>query len=155
MKLFFMNKAEFNFWKTRSESGYASDKMKANSISKEGAQKRARDDFKRCFPNGLDSKDCFFYSAKNDTGEVLGYVVLLVRGSDNDRRAFIGDVIIEEQYRGQGYGKQIMELVEREVLNMGLKKIGLHVFGFNNAAIQLYIKMGYVTTDLSMEKDLL
>lgn len=45
-------------------------------------------------------------------------------------------------------------LTEQEAKNLGLKEIGLHVFGFNAPAIALYESLGYKTTDLVMAKTL-
>ncbi|MNT97471.1 putative N-acetyltransferase YycN [compost metagenome] len=76
----------------------------------------------------------------------------MVRGPESDRRAWIADIVVEEEYRGKGYGRRVMLLLEQEVKAMGLNKIGLHVFGFNESAIKLYQSMGYLATDLMMEK---
>lgn len=47
-----------------------------------------------------------------------------------------------------------MSLIEQEVTKQGLNRIGLHVFGYNKTAINLYQSLGYETTDLMMEKEL-
>ena len=154
MKLMPMSESEYSHWSNRSRARYAADKMKANNLSKEQAEKIAAQDFERNLPDGLKSKDSFLFTLKSQEAEAIGYIWLLVRGNNNDQRAFIGDVIIEEQHRGKGYGKTIMLLLEDEVKRRGLSRIGLHVFGFNESAIGLYEKLGYQTTDLVMEKKL-
>lgn len=154
MKLFPMTEDEYHYWLNRSKIAYAADKMKANGLSQEQADKIAAEDFERNLPAGLQSKECLFFALKNPGEKAIGFLLLLVRGPENDRRAFVGDVIIEEEYRGLGYGKRIMQLLEDEVNKLGLTRIGLHVFGYNEPAIQLYKKLGYLTTDLVMEKKL-
>ncbi len=128
--------------------------MKANGLSQEAAEKIAEADFQKNLPKGLASENSHLFAAKDQTDSVLGFIWLLVRGPENDRRAFIGDVIIEEVHRGHGYGKKIMVLLEEEVKKLGLQRIGLHVFGDNEPAIRLYRSLGYLTTDLVMEKTL-
>jgi ribosomal protein S18 acetylase RimI-like enzyme len=152
MKLTPMTEDEYLHWSTRSRAKYAAEKMKANHLSKEQAEKIASQDFERNLPDGLHSKDSFLFSLREENQSAIGYVWLLVRGPENDRRAFIGDVVIEEQYRGKGYGKKIMLLLEDEAKKRGLNRMGLHVFGSNETAILLYKKLGYITTDLVMEK---
>jgi ribosomal protein S18 acetylase RimI-like enzyme len=154
MKLTPMSEKEYAFWSVRSRQGYADDKMKANSLTREEADKIAADDFKRLLPDGQTSKDNYLFTAHDETKNVLGYIWFIIRGAENNRKAFICDVVIEDEYRGKGYGTQIMELVETEVKKLGLNRIGLHVFGFNETAINLYKKLGYLTTDLVMEKTL-
>lgn len=154
MKLNTMSEQDYAFWSERSRTSYADDKMKANSLTREEADKIAADDFKRLLPDGRDSKDNFLFTAHDEKKNVLGYIWFTIRGDTNNRKAFICDVVIEDSYRGKGYGTQIMELVEIEVQKQGLNRIGLHVFGFNETAINLYKKLGYLTTDLVMEKTL-
>jgi ribosomal protein S18 acetylase RimI-like enzyme len=55
---------------------------------------------------------------------------------------------------GKGYGKKAMLLLEEKVKALGLKNIGLHVFGHNHRAIGLYQSLNYQTTNLVMEKEL-
>jgi ribosomal protein S18 acetylase RimI-like enzyme len=155
MKLDRMSESEYSLWSPRCRKSYAQDKMKANGLTKSEAEKIAQEDFKSILPDGLSSKDNFLYSAKDDEHNIIGFVWFGVRGSEDNRRAFIFDVIVEEQFRGKGYGKQIMRMAEAEARKFGLKRIGLHVFGFNVAAIGLYKSLGYHTTDLVMEKELI
>jgi ribosomal protein S18 acetylase RimI-like enzyme len=59
---------------------------------------------------------------------------------------------VDEKYRGRGYGKQAMLLIEEKARELGLKSIGLHVFGVNQAARNLYEAVGYEITSLNMKK---
>lgn len=154
MKITPMSESEFKVWAPRSRAMYAADKMQANGLTKAEAEKIARDDFERLLPGGLNSRDNFLFSAKGEDQTIVGYIWFCVRGADDNRRAFICDVIIEKQFRGKGYGKKIMQFAEQEAKKMGLKRIGLHVFSFNETAIRLYQSLGYATTDLVMEKSL-
>lgn len=155
MKIAQMSETEFNAWAPRSRASYASDKMKANGLTASEAEKAARDDFNRLLPAGLSSKDNFLFTAKDDDQNILGFIWYCVRGTENNKRAFICDVIIEEPYRGKGFGKQIMQLVEQDAAVKGISRIGLHVFSFNEAAIRLYQSLGYATTDVMMEKNII
>lgn len=154
MKLVLMTESEFNFWAPRSRSSYAQDKMKANSLTKPEADKIALDDFNRLLPDGLQSKDNFLCAVKNGDEKNVGFAWYCIRGAEDNRRAFICDILIEEQNRGKGFGRKAMLLIEEEVKKQGLSRIGLHVFGFNKTAINLYQSLGYLTTDLVMEKSL-
>lgn len=154
MKLIPMSEPEYNFWAPRSRAAYAADKMRANSVSKEEAERIADADFQRFLPDGLNTRDSFLFTAKDESDNVLGFIWFCIRGPENDRQAFICDVIIEEPYRGQGYGRKIMTLVEQEIRKLSLNRVGLHVFGFNETAISLYRSLGYRVVDLVMDKTL-
>lgn len=152
MQLTKMTQEEFDRWAPRSRENYALDKVKANDFTQKEANEIAERDFLRLLPDGPNSKDNFLFSMKNDSKTKVGYAWFSVRGAPDNRKAFICDIIIEESYRGQGLGRRAMLLLEDEVKKLGLKEIGLHVFGFNEAAIKLYQSLGYQTTDLVMAK---
>ncbi len=152
MQISRMTKEEFKFWMTRSTSAYAKDKKIANGYSDEEAQKIAKLDFDRLLPNGLDTKDSYLFTAKNKAAEWLGFLWFNVKGEGRAKRAFIYDIIIEDKYRGQGHGKKLMLLLEDELKKIHVNRVGLHVFGFNERAINLYKSLGYTVTDLQMEK---
>ncbi len=154
MKLVPMTESEFNFWLPRSRRSYAADKMKANGLAQDEADKVAAEGFNQMLSQGINSKNNFLYSAKDAQQNILGFIWFCVLSIEGHRRAYICDVIIEEQYRGKGYGRQVMMLVEQEIKKQGLNRVGLHVFGFNERAIKLYKSMGYLTTDIEMEKTL-
>ncbi|MFJ5762867.1 GNAT family N-acetyltransferase [Neobacillus sp. NPDC093182] len=56
--------------------------------------------------------------------------------------------------QGFGYGKEAMKKIEIVGQKLGMKKIGLHVFGHNKVARGLYDKLGYQTTNVLMEKEI-
>jgi ribosomal protein S18 acetylase RimI-like enzyme len=154
MKITPMSEAEYNVWAPRSLAGYAADKMKAHSLTKEEADKIAQSAFERLLPDGFKSKDNFLFTLKDEKHNLAGFSWFVARGRDDNRCAFIYDIVIEEAYRGKGYGRQLMVFMENEAKKMGLKRIGLHVFGFNKTAIGLYQSLGYETIDLVMDKGL-
>ncbi|MEK7355103.1 MAG: GNAT family N-acetyltransferase [Bdellovibrionota bacterium] len=148
-----MTAQDYEFWSLRSRMSYAQSKIKANGLTREEAVKVANADFERLLPEGLATKENFFFSAFDGETRV-GFVWFQTRGAKDNRRAYICDIIVEPDLRGKGFGKQMMVAVEADASAMGLKRIGLHVFGYNDAAIALYKSLGYFTTDLNMEKPL-
>ncbi|MGM0901135.1 MAG: GNAT family N-acetyltransferase [Bacillota bacterium] len=71
-----------------------------------------------------------------------------------EEKGYIYDINIEEEYQGFGYGKEAMKQIENVGQKLGMKKIGLHVFGHNKVARGLYEKLGYQTTNVLMEKEI-
>ena len=150
-----MTESEFAEWAPRSRASYATDKMRANKLTQAEATAVAEADFNRLLSKGLATENNYLFTARDsDSNEALGYIWFLVRGAEDNKTAFICDVIIEEKHRRRGYGKQMLLLVEKEAVKYNANRVGLHVFGFNEAAIALYRSLGYHVTDLSMEKSL-
>jgi GNAT superfamily N-acetyltransferase len=76
----------------------------------------------------------------------VGYVVLTVsfsfeyRGCD----AYIDELYIAEEHRGQGIGRRAMEFVETVARELGVNAMHLEVSRDNEAALELYRHIGYV-----------
>jgi RimJ/RimL family protein N-acetyltransferase len=64
------------------------------------------------------------------------------------------DLCIEEGFRGSGYGKRIMLLIEEKAREFGIQKIGLDVFSYNDVVRRLYEGIGYEVSSLNMIKRL-
>jgi ribosomal protein S18 acetylase RimI-like enzyme len=71
-----------------------------------------------------------------------------------ENRAFLYSINVYRQFRGKGYGRKIMEEVEKVAKSMDAKYIGLHVFAGNLVAINLYKTQGYRIASFNMQKEL-
>ncbi len=147
-----MSEEEFGEFVPFSRSAYAEDKMRANNLTKEEADKIAHADFERYLPDGFKTKDSYLNVVTDDEETYLGHLWFVVRGEKGSRKAFIADIQMNIEHRGKGFGRKAMLLLEEEVKKYGATHIGLHVFGFNSGAIHLYQSLNYETTDLVMEK---
>ncbi|MEA9358004.1 GNAT family N-acetyltransferase [Bacteriovorax sp. PP10] len=148
-----MTEDEFNVWCKRSIENYRDEHIK-NGLTFAEAQKRSDDDFGRLLPDGVNSVDQHVFTIKENGSKWIGTLWFGVRGAADNRKAFIYDIILDDETRGKGYGKKAMQLLEDEVKKVGLRHIGLHVFGHNKIARSLYEKLGYETTNVNMEKTL-
>lgn len=154
LKLRPMSEVEYKPWLANSQKSYALEKMKANGLTREEAEKISRESFERLLPEGLKTKDQYLFTAVNGENQNVGVVWFAAQGPSNNRKAFVFDILIDEKYQGKGYGRATMLAAEAEATKLGLKRIGLHVFGHNERAINLYKSLNYEVTDLVMEKGL-
>jgi diamine N-acetyltransferase len=78
--------------------------------------------------------------------KAAGYVVLTISFSFEyrGRDAFIDELYIEPEYRGQGIGRRTMEMVEEVARDLSVNAIHLEVSKGNDAALELYRRTGYV-----------
>jgi GNAT superfamily N-acetyltransferase len=67
---------------------------------------------------------------------------------------FLYDIVIDERFRGDGYGRRGMETAENWVRERGGTRLALNVFGHNSVARGLYDSLGYRTQAIQMFKDL-
>jgi ribosomal protein S18 acetylase RimI-like enzyme len=154
MNFSLMTPGEYAFWINRAKTEYAEDKMKANGYSREEAQEISEKSFKELLPHGLESPNNFLFTLKNEEALNVGFLWFAVKGTMGNQKAFIYDIVVEEQFRNKGYGRRALELLDLEAKKLGLKEIGLHVFEFNKTAIHLYESHGYQTTDRVMSKSI-
>jgi ribosomal protein S18 acetylase RimI-like enzyme len=155
IKLVPMEEADFEAYSKRNIREYAAEHVKNGDWSPEEALEKAQKEVQQLLPNGLKSKNQFIYSIFDEsTNQKLGMLWVQVKMDDPRRQAFIYDFIIEEPFRGKGYGKQALAALEQKLIFMGAESVGLHVFAHNILAYELYKKSGYEITNIIMRKQL-
>ncbi|MFZ5859059.1 MAG: GNAT family N-acetyltransferase [Chloroflexota bacterium] len=132
---------------------YAQDKIKSGNWLSEQAMEKSRAEFQNLLPDGLATKDQYLFTIFDDeTGNKLGVMWFQAKLDEPRRRAFINDFVIEEKFRGKGFGKQAMQAMHEKLRDLNVESVSLHVFAHNTTAIALYEKMGYEMTNLYMNK---
>jgi ribosomal protein S18 acetylase RimI-like enzyme len=71
----------------------------------------------------------------------------------DETEAFIENLFIDFEYRSMGIGTQVLKNLESEIKKMGCETIRLHVFSHNQAAYQLYKKLGYEVESMILRDD--
>jgi len=146
-----MNAYEFEHYIKPAIKEYASELTISGSSSESDSMKNAQKTFDYLLPDGIKSEGQYLFHVINKTDAIIGMTWFGLR-SNNE--GFIYDFSINETFRGQGFGTKTMELLEKEAKKHGVKKLGLHVFGHNFAAISLYKKMGYTVYSMNMSKEI-
>jgi ribosomal protein S18 acetylase RimI-like enzyme len=128
---------------------YAADHVRNGNWPAEGSLERSRQEFESLLPDGIHSPDQYLWSICEGPVK-LG--VLWVEAKNG--KAFIYDFVIDEPFRGKGYGKQALAAMEEKLKAMSIGSVGLHVFGDNLGAQELYKKVGFEITGIHMRKKL-
>ncbi len=145
-----MNYDEFQKYITVAIEEYAKEKVISGNWSEEESMSRSKEEFEHLLPNGVKTENHYLYSIYLDN-QSIGIIWIARKTSEE---GFIYDFSILEKYRGQGYGEKAMKQIEVEAKNLGMKKIGLHVFGHNHIARALYEKIGFQPTNIVMQKEI-
>lgn len=155
IKLVHMNETDFDAFQEHAIVDYAQDKVKAGNWTAEDSLERSRQAFQKLLPEGVSSPGQHLFSiVEDETGEKVGMIWFAATSWDGIPFAFIYDFVIYPQFRRRGYGRQALQAVEAEVKAVGYHRIGLHVFGHNQAAFDLYEKSGYQVTNINMAKEI-
>lgn len=153
VKLVFMNQADFADFKEHSLMSFANEQVKSGAYEKENAIARTRKYFDELLPDDLNTKEHKIFTVYKDEYKV-GTLWVRVFEKSHALRAFVYDIELFEEFRGQGIGTQTMEALNEYCKEMGVDTINLHVFGHNKRALSVYEKVGFKTTNYYMEKKL-
>jgi RimJ/RimL family protein N-acetyltransferase len=94
----------------------------------------------RQFRETIESDDAQVFVAEAD-GEIVGELTAF--GRTSSRPATIG-MAVAEAWRGQGVGTALMEACVEWAQEAGVHKLSLEVFPWNEPAMALYRKFGFV-----------
>lgn len=148
-----MTQIEFEAFLEQEIPEYAADNVRAGYWDESEALEKSREAFKRLLPQGMQTENNYLYSIC-DGDMSVGVIWMRADVARPIKSGFIYDLRVDEKFRGQGYGKQAMLLIEEKARELDLKSIGLHVFAYNTVARNLYEGIGYETTSLNMIKQL-
>lgn len=152
-KLVPMTQPEFDVFLERLIPEYAADNVRAGYWSEDEALEKSRRQTESLLSQGLQTKDHYLYTLY-DNEIAVGLVWLRAELDRPVKVGFIFDVEIKEEFRGKGYGRQVMLLVEEKARELGIQRMGLHVFAHNEVAKNLYERIGYKVSSMNMHKDL-
>ena len=134
---------------------YAAEQVAAGSWLADGAVERARADSAGMLPQGVDTPGHLLRVAEDASGARIGVLWLsLEHPRGVPQTAFINDIEVDEDRRGQGLGRALLDAAEREVRRHGVPAVGLNVFASNTAALRLYASAGYAVVTQQMVKRL-
>jgi len=88
----------------------------------------------------------FPFTAIDDDGNIIGHIML--RYPDTSKAIIrLGFVIVDDNLRGKGYGKQMLQLaIQKAIQEFGAKKITLGVFDNNPSAFHCYESVDFMVT---------
>lgn len=150
VKLEEMNSSEYQKYLTYAIKNYADEHVKAGIWDEQDSISKATKEFEKILPDGEKTLNHKLFIIREE-GREVGMIWLAKQSGE---KGFIYDINIWEGNQGRGYGKQAMQEIELVAKKLGLKSIGLHVFGHNQVARGLYSKLGYIETNIKMEKKL-
>ncbi len=82
----------------------------------------------------------------------IGWIELRQRASGTS--AYVFDIRLDEDRRGQGLGRALLEALHDAARDLGATSMMLNVFGDNPTAIRLYETSGYAVTAQMMRREL-
>lgn len=148
-----MSEEEYVVWRARSEREYAVEIATSRDLDADAATAQSAGEFAALLPDGLASLDMHLWTAVVDDAPVgIGWFELRQRASGVS--AWIFDISLDEERRGQGLGRGLLEALHGAARELGATSMTLNVFGDNATAIRLYESSGYAVTAQQMRREL-
>jgi ribosomal protein S18 acetylase RimI-like enzyme len=148
-----MTAAGFSEFKPLLVERYAHGIARNHRVPIEEARVKAAGQIDGLLKSGLSTPNQFLYdiwSGDANTADRIGCLWLDVDVAKD--RCFICDIYLLEGYRGKGCGRKTLELLEAQMRKRNIHRIGLHVWGDNVVARELYDRLGYQVCGLDMQK---
>jgi len=134
-----MTKKEYKCFIEKSIKRYAKEQTKSGFWTKKESLKESKAQYKRNLSKGFKESTYDFYNIHNEKDEIIGYLWLM----KERKLLFIADIYIRKKYRHLGYGRALLEKVEKIAKKLKYKKIGLNVATHNKIAQSLYTQSGF------------
>jgi len=150
-----MTQAEYDHWQVHLADDYANEQVAAGRWPAQGALQRALEENARSLPDGLDTARMLLLRGVLDDDTPIGRAwVSLDHPREAPDVAFLYDIEVESDFRGQGLGRALLSAVEQAVREAGVGSLELNVFGRNHVAVRLYSSQVYEVVTQQMRKAL-
>lgn len=149
-----MSEDEYATYLERLTREYAEEHRNAGTWPAEEALNRSRAELDKLLPAGPATKGMEVLHAVDAEDAVVGQVWLGVERRKGSDSAYLYDIELVPEARGQGRGRQLLGLVEARAGELGCTSLELNVFGRNHVARRLYDAAGYEVVTQMMRKRL-
>lgn len=150
-----MTDAELASYLRGSLEGYVRQRVDLGGEPPEQARRIAEEQYAEFFPDGVPGEGHLLFIGRDaGTRATVGRLWLHTRHDGPGTRVWVFDVEVDEDRRGQGWGRALMTYAEEWARGQGAGEIGLNVFGGNTAARRLYTSLGYDERSVTMGRRL-
>ncbi|PGM56074.1 GNAT family N-acetyltransferase [Bacillus sp. AFS053548] len=129
---------------------FAKDKVENGSWKEETALEQSKAAFQSLLPEGENTENNYLKNIVLNE-EMIGYIWYSVNIKQEPNYAYLYEILIYPEYRGRGFGKEAMRMCIKEINELGVDDVCLHVFGHNQNALNLYQQLGFEITDYNLK----
>ncbi len=150
LNLTFMNNQNFQRFLEIATVNFAKDKVENGSWKEETALEQSKAAFQSLLPEGENTENNYLKNIVLNE-EMLGYIWYSINKKQEPYYAYLYEILIYPERRGQGFGKEAMSMCIKEINELGVDDVCLHVFGHNQGALNLYQQLGFEITDYNLK----
>ncbi|MGG0177861.1 GNAT family N-acetyltransferase [Gottfriedia acidiceleris] len=150
LNLTLMNNQDFQRFLVIATVNFANDKVKNGSWKEETALEQSKAAFQSLLPEGENTENNFLKNIVLNE-QTIGYIWYSINIKQELNYAYFYEILIYPEHRGQGYGKEAISKCIKEINELGVDDVWLHVFGHNQGALNLYQQLGFEITDYNLK----
>lgn len=150
IKFSLMSQADFQNFIETATVNFANDKVKNGSWKEETALEQSKAAFQSLLPKGEKTEHNFLKNIVFNE-QTIGYIWYSINQKQVPNYAYLFEIFILPEFRGQGLGTKAMEMCVKEINEIGIEDVWLHVFGHNQGALKLYQQLGFEITDYNLK----
>ena len=105
----------------------------------------------RGFIKHLENDECTAFGAFEDE-KIIGFIWAYPHRFREENRMYVNEIRVREEYRGKGYGKKLLTLIEERAMEMGFTAVYLHAEANNADARCFYADRGYNEERIQLRK---
>ncbi|HVA71443.1 MAG TPA: GNAT family N-acetyltransferase [Acidimicrobiales bacterium] len=143
---------DLKVWLTAMWTDYRAQLL-GTGLTSEEASLNIEQNEKALFVDGAPNDDQRIFDVMDNETKV-GTLWLATREERSAGEWFVYDIVIDEEFRGKGFGRSTMKAAEDYVKSQGGTRLALNVFGPNAVARGLYESLEYKIMNIGMRKDL-
>ena len=100
----------------------------------------------------LESESAEIFVVRSDSDEVIAMATLqlVISTAEGGLVAWMEDVVVDTDHRGQGVGELLLSHINRWVEHQGIKRVQLVADRDNRLALDFYRKQGWQETNLNV-----
>ncbi len=132
---------------------YARVTAQAGGLNVPEAEAMAEQETEKSLPQGPQSPGQLLRTAWVDGSEV-GWIWVTLPDGSGPGLAWIADILVDGQHRSHGYAAAMIQGIEIELIELGVPRLGLNVFGYNDVARRLYERLGFDVIQWQMSRSL-
>src|SRR5665213_2760132 len=142
---------DLKVWLTAMWADYRKELLDTGFTSEEASVNIEQNE-KALFTDGAPNDDQRIFDVMDDETKV-GYLWLASREEQSAGEWYVYDIVIDEEFRGEGFGRSAMQAAEDYVKSQGGTRLALIVFGPNAVARGLYESLDYRIMKIGMRND--
>ena len=133
---------------------YARELERNGKATGDAALAASRASFDGLLPDGVATEGQTLLIAEDEEGARRVGLLWFGPSTDDASMAWIYDITVDEDRRGEGWGRAIMRAFEGEARSRGYARAGMNVYADNQVARGLYESLGYAETARQLHKNL-